>query len=244
MAGFDAEHQPRSVKTGRTNDELAAGEPPRFEAAPPAPEPELDLSAAREAPMPEFTAPMLATAGDRPFEDPSWLHEVKWDRYRVQAVVRDGSARLWTRNRADGATYFPELAGRAPWIDAREAVLDGEVVALDASGRPSFSALQERTGMVGLEARTGPAESEHGRGRGADGTAQRGPHRVPGLRPPATSTAFPCSTSRSSRASACCGASCGPTRSSTSPPTSPGRGRRFSLPPWGRASRAWSPSAG
>jgi len=155
VGGFDAETQPRSVKTGRTNDELAAGVAPRFEAAPPAPEPELDLSAAREAPMPEFIAPMLATPGERPFEDPNWLHEVKWDGYRVQAVVRNGVARLWTRNRSDGATYFPELAGSAPWIDAREAVVDGEVVALDATGRPSFSALQERTGMVGLEARTG-----------------------------------------------------------------------------------------
>jgi bifunctional non-homologous end joining protein LigD len=155
VAGFDAETQPRSVKTGRSNDELASGMEPRFEAAPPAPEPELDLTAAREAPMPEFTWPMLATAGEHPFEDPNWLHEVKWDGYRIQAVVRGGSARLWTRNRADGATYFPELAGQASWIDAREAVVDGEVVALDASGRPSFSALQERTGMVGLEARTG-----------------------------------------------------------------------------------------
>ncbi|HJT63732.1 MAG TPA: DNA ligase D [Candidatus Limnocylindria bacterium] len=153
--GFDAETQPRSVKTGRTNDELAAGQEPRFEAPPPAPEEPIDLSAAREAPLPEFTPPMLATAGEHPYEDASWLHEVKWDGYRVQAVVRDGTVKLWTRNRADGASYFPELAAPPTWIDAVQAVVDGEVVALGPDGRPSFSALQERTGLMGLESRTG-----------------------------------------------------------------------------------------
>ena len=154
-AGFDAETQARSVKTGRTNDELAAGREPRFEAPPPAPEAPIDLSAAREAPLPEFVSPMLATAGERPYEDESWFHEVKWDGYRVQAVVRDGKVRLWTRNRSDGASYFPELAGPPSWINAREAVVDGEVVAFGPDGRPSFSALQERTGLMGLESRTG-----------------------------------------------------------------------------------------
>ena len=98
---------------------------------------------------------MLATAGERPYEDANWLHEVKWDGYRVQAVVRDGKVKLWTRNRADGKTYFPELTGPPTWIDADEAVVDGEVVAFDEDGRPSFSALQERTGLMGLESRTG-----------------------------------------------------------------------------------------
>lgn len=153
--GYDAESHARSVKTGRTNDELAAGQPPRFEVPPPSAEGPIDLSAARDAPLPDFVSPMLATAGDRPYEDPNWVHEVKWDGYRVQAVVRDGKVRIWTRNRADAAGYFPELAGRPTWIDAQEAVVDGEVVALDEAGRPSFSALQERTGLIGLEARTG-----------------------------------------------------------------------------------------
>ena len=177
--GYDAESQTRSVKTGRTNDELAAGQPPRFEAPAPAPEAELDLSAARVAPLPEFTPPMLATPGDHPFEDVSWLHEVKWDGYRIQAVVREGRARLWTRKRSDGAAYFPELAGPAPWIDATDAVVDGEVVALGPEGSPSFSALQERTGMVGLEARTG-RRRPRGKATGAedeaaDGTRSKAP---------------------------------------------------------------------
>jgi bifunctional non-homologous end joining protein LigD len=147
VAGWDAEDHPRSVKTGRTNDEVRDGVPPRFDAQPPRPVGEIDLSAAREAPMPDFIPPMKATLADAAFDDPDWLFEIKWDGYRVEAVVRDGRARIWTRNQQDAARYFPDLAGEAPWIDAHEAIVDGEVVALDAEGRPSFSLLQDRTGI-------------------------------------------------------------------------------------------------
>ncbi|MFI5262666.1 MAG: DNA ligase D [Candidatus Limnocylindrales bacterium] len=108
------------------------------------------------APMPDFVPPMLATGGSRPFSDPDWLFELKWDGYRVEAVVRDGRARIWTRNRLDAARYFPALAGPAPWIDAHEAIVDGEVVALDVHGRPSFSLLQDRTGVRGPGAARDP----------------------------------------------------------------------------------------
>jgi bifunctional non-homologous end joining protein LigD len=145
--GWTAEDHPASVKSGRTNDEVRDGVPPRFEAPPPAPVGAVDLSGAEECPMPDFVPPMRATLASEPFDDPDWLFEVKWDGYRVQAVVRDGEARLWTRNRQDAAAYFPDLAGPAPWIDAREAIVDGEVVALDEEGRPRFSLLQDRTGV-------------------------------------------------------------------------------------------------
>jgi bifunctional non-homologous end joining protein LigD len=153
--GWDPEQHATSVKTGLSNDELAQGVAPRFSAPPPSVEPAPDLSAARPAALPDFIPPMLATMTDGAFDDPDWLFEIKWDGYRVEAVVRDGQARLWTRNRVDAATYFPDLAGRADWIAAREAVVDGEVVALDAEGRPDFSLLQDRTGLRGLEAATG-----------------------------------------------------------------------------------------
>ncbi len=147
VPGWDAEDHPRSVKTGRTNDETRDGVAPRFLADAPRPSEEIDLSAAREEAMPEFIAPMRATLADGAFDDRDWLFEIKWDGYRVEAVVRDGQARLWTRNQQDAARYFHDLAGPAPWIDAREAIVDGEVVALDADGRPSFSLLQDRTGI-------------------------------------------------------------------------------------------------
>ncbi|MEO6294385.1 MAG: DNA ligase D [Candidatus Limnocylindria bacterium] len=144
---WDAEDHPTSVKSGRTNNEIRDGVEPRFTAEPPRPVGDIDLSAAREAPMPDFIPPMLATLASDPFSDPDWLFEVKWDGYRVEAVVRKGRARLWTRNRQDAARYFPELAGEASWIDADEAIVDGEVVALDEAGRPRFSLLQDRTGI-------------------------------------------------------------------------------------------------
>jgi len=160
--GWNAEDHPASVRSGRTNDEVRDGVAPRFDAPPPAPAGEIDLSAAVEASMPDFIPPMRATLATNPFNDPDWLFEVKWDGYRVEAVVRDGHARLWTRNRQDAARYFPDLAGPAPWIDAREAIVDGEVVALDEEGRPRFSLLQDRTGI-----RTGRAAGTKRPGRPA-----------------------------------------------------------------------------
>ena len=135
------------------------GVAPRFEAPPPRPVGEIDLTDAREAPMPDFIPPMRATLADSAFDDPDWLFEIKWDGYRVEAVIRDGRAKLWTRNQQDAARYFPELAGPAEWLEARDAIVDGEVVALDEAGRPSFSLLQDRTGI-----RTGraPGTARHG----------------------------------------------------------------------------------
>src|SRR4029079_7284067 len=125
VAGWDAEAHPTSVKTGRTNDEVAAGAEPRFDTSPPDVEPEPDLSAAHAAALPDFVRPMLATLTEGAFDDPDWLYEIKWDVYRVEAVVNPKGVRLYTRNRIDAATYFPDLAGPADWIAAREAIVDG-----------------------------------------------------------------------------------------------------------------------
>jgi bifunctional non-homologous end joining protein LigD len=147
VGGWDAEEHPHSVKTGRTNDEVRNGVAPRFTAAAPGPVAEIDLSRAPTRPMPDFIPPMRATLADRPFTDDRWLFEVKWDGYRVEAVVSGDRVRLWTRNRQDASRYFPELAAASGWIEAREAIVDGEVVALDEEGRPRFSLLQDRTGI-------------------------------------------------------------------------------------------------
>ena len=156
VPGWDAESYPKSVKTGRTNDEVAAGL--AQSAVTSEPRALGPVAAARIAPtaaagtlagtavtaMPSFIEPMTATLTDGPFSDPDWLFEVKWDGYRVQAHVRDGRVALFTRRGLDASEYFPELAGPPIWIDAREAILDGEVVALNAVGRPDFGLLQAR----------------------------------------------------------------------------------------------------
>ena len=145
--GWNAEDHPASIKTGRTNDEVADGVEPRFIADPPRPPGEVDLSAARKAPMPDFIPPMKATLATEPFSDPEWLFEVKWDGYRVETVMKGKQVRLYTRRRQDAANYFPDLAAASGWIEAEEAIVDGEVVALDAQGRPRFSLLQDHTGI-------------------------------------------------------------------------------------------------
>ncbi len=146
VPGWDPDAHPRSVKTGRTNDEVRAARDALWIGAAPPSLAEIDLSAATPAHgPPAFIPPMLATLAERPFDDPDWLFEVKWDGFRVEAVVANGAVRLFTRNGHDAAAYFPHLLPPpAEWLRAEEAILDGEVVALDPGGRPDFGLLQAR----------------------------------------------------------------------------------------------------
>ncbi len=146
--GWDAEDHPQSVKTGRTNDEVKAARDAIWMSQAPAALAEVDLTAATEAPLPTFIEPMLATLGTHPFDSPDWLFEIKWDGYRVQAIVNEGSVRTLTRNGNDAAHYFPGLLSPVSWIWANSAVVDGEVVALDPDGAPSFELLQQRISGV------------------------------------------------------------------------------------------------
>jgi bifunctional non-homologous end joining protein LigD len=90
---------------------------------------------------------MLATLVDRTFDDPQWLYEIKWDGYRALAFLDGGAVRLVSRNQNDLTTAYPELASMSDSVKAGNAVLDGEIVALDERGRPSFSLMQQRTGV-------------------------------------------------------------------------------------------------
>jgi bifunctional non-homologous end joining protein LigD len=94
---------------------------------------------------------MLATLVDAPFNHADWFYEVKWDGYRAIALLDRGKLRLVSRNQNELTAQFPELAEIAAGIDARSAVLDGEICALDEEGRPSFSLMQQRT--AGLDRR-------------------------------------------------------------------------------------------
>ncbi|HET7702208.1 MAG TPA: DNA ligase D [Candidatus Limnocylindrales bacterium] len=144
VSGWDAEDHPQSVKTGRTNDEVKANRDALWVSEQPAAVAGIDLASAVEQAMPDRIEPMAATLAGKAFSDPDWLFEVKWDGYRVEAVVRNGAVKLWTRSLKDAETYFGALLSPPTWIDAREAIVDGEVVALDDEGRPDFSLLQER----------------------------------------------------------------------------------------------------
>ena len=149
VKGWDAEDHPQSVKTGRTNDEVLENRDAVWVSEAPAASAEIDLRSAIPSPMPAWIEPMAATLTDKAFRDEDWLFEVKWDGYRLQAVVKDGRVRTFTRNGKDGDTYFPKLLVPPTWIDAREAIVDGEVIAINEDGLPEFSLLQERLGGKG-----------------------------------------------------------------------------------------------
>jgi bifunctional non-homologous end joining protein LigD len=85
--------------------------------------------------------PMLATLTDEPFDDPAWVFETKWDGFRAIAVVRPGHARLYSRRGHDISEKYPTICEALAAI-THEAVLDGELVALDSHGRSSFQLLQ------------------------------------------------------------------------------------------------------
>jgi bifunctional non-homologous end joining protein LigD len=154
--GWDAEDHLQSVKTGRTNDEVKAKRDALWMSDMPAATAEIDLAGVVEAPLPGFIPPMLATlAPPTPFDDPDWLFEVKWDGYRIESIVNDGDVRMYTRRGLDGGTYFPGLLTPATWIAARQAVVDGEVVALDEDGAPDFGLLQEAISALRSRGRGG-----------------------------------------------------------------------------------------
>lgn len=87
--------------------------------------------------------PMLASRGTSVPTGDQWIHEVKWDGMRVLVEVRDGVVRLWSRNENDVSVSFPELQD-AGVLTGRDVLLDGEVVAMDDDGVPTFGALGDR----------------------------------------------------------------------------------------------------
>ena len=90
--------------------------------------------------MPDFVAPQLCASVERPPNSDGWCHEVKFDGYRVQLRIEDGDVALLTRKGLDWVDKFGAIARAATALP--DALIDGEIVALDHNGVPSFSALQ------------------------------------------------------------------------------------------------------
>jgi bifunctional non-homologous end joining protein LigD len=88
--------------------------------------------------------PMLATLGTELPRGKDWTYEVKWDGYRALAVKGPHGAQLISRNQKNLTSDYPSVATAVETLPIGNAVLDGEIVALDADGRPSFQALQHR----------------------------------------------------------------------------------------------------
>jgi len=132
-----------SVLSGRTLEELGAAAPPaRLEAARLAP------TGPAEA-MPGQLKPMLAESGAVLRSQPQWRYEPKLDGYRVIAYVEAGRVRLQSRRGLDLTPFFPEIAAELAAQPGGQMIVDGEIVALDSAGRPSFNALQNRAQLKG-----------------------------------------------------------------------------------------------
>jgi bifunctional non-homologous end joining protein LigD len=95
-------------------------------------------------PFPENVVPMLARLSELPRDDGKWAVEVKWDGIRAIAYCQPGRVQLQTRNLNDVSVQYPEVRRISRALGARDAVLDGELVAFDAHGKPSFERLQQR----------------------------------------------------------------------------------------------------
>jgi bifunctional non-homologous end joining protein LigD len=102
------------------------------------------IEGAEPAALPARVELMLAAPAAKPFSDPDWLFEIKWDGMRAAAIVSDGRCSLQSRTGRDVTAQFPELRVLPERLLARQAVLDGEIVVLDEKGRSNFERLQPR----------------------------------------------------------------------------------------------------
>jgi bifunctional non-homologous end joining protein LigD len=144
------EEGPESVASGRTLDQIA--EHPGAEwtrggerkVAEPA-KPKRAAKTARQGSdrLPAKVAPQLATLVTAPPQGPGWLHEIKFDGYRLLLRVEGGKGRVFTRSGLDWTARFQRLADAAAALPSRTALLDGEAVVLDDKGLSDFGRLQD-----------------------------------------------------------------------------------------------------
>ena len=102
------------------------------------------MHGARVAPASsDFFKPELARLREVPPAGEQWLHEVKWDGYRILATIADGQVRLWSRNSLAWNDRLPDIVQALESLGLNSARLDGELIALDAHRHSDFNALQK-----------------------------------------------------------------------------------------------------
>ncbi|MHB8718019.1 MAG: DNA ligase D [Candidatus Dormibacteria bacterium] len=153
VEGYEAVDHEVSVATSRTLAQIAAdgGGDPRERARQQRRQARPQAAGGTQAPLPSrlqgpLPEPMLAMTAEGPFDRPGWFYEVKWDGVRIVAGVDLQHARLeGRRGHRDETARYPEVcAALVRALPGHSAVVDGEVVVLDADGRPSFERLQSR----------------------------------------------------------------------------------------------------
>jgi bifunctional non-homologous end joining protein LigD len=155
------ESAPDSVATGRSLDDIAHAKshvwesklsvkenmkrgavPAKAARAPKKAKRDEPVEGAKKAPMPEYVAPMLTTLVADPPRGDDWVHEIKYDGYRMVVRIERGRARLFSRNGKEWTDVFPTVAEDLAELPVKAAWADGEVVVVDKEGRTSFQALQ------------------------------------------------------------------------------------------------------
>ena len=101
------------------------------------------LRGARHSLLPAFVEPCLATLADKAPDSKGWIHEIKFDGYRIQARLDRGKVKLLTRKALDWTEKFPTIAAAVAKLPVKNAVIDGEIVSEDSDGLSSFSLLQQ-----------------------------------------------------------------------------------------------------
>jgi len=137
VAKGDLTERNRSVLSGVTVEEMTAVPVQRLPA-------ERLVPGGEKRPMPGELSPMHAEIGDAAFNNPDWMWEPKLDGYRALAFIDRDGVKLRSRNGLELGEDFPRLVAELGKQGVSGMVLDGEVVAFDASGKPSFGAMQNR----------------------------------------------------------------------------------------------------
>src|SRR6202521_3554250 len=141
---WDAEKHAQSIVSGRTLEDVKLGRPAR---APLDANKISSLPGARKTPMPRSIPLTLASLSEKPFSNADWLFEVKWDGVRGIAYLTNGEVSVRSRAGREISLEYPEVRDLANQLDATEAIVDGELVALDSAGRSNFQQLQNRAGV-------------------------------------------------------------------------------------------------
>jgi bifunctional non-homologous end joining protein LigD len=142
--GWDIDRLEYSVRSGRTQQEIALELAPSIPEADEAHLHEPPATGAVRAPMPDFFPPMQATNATAPPEGPEWTFEIKWDGVRALCFVDKGKVTVIGRKGTRFDRQYPELNALPELFAAASAIIDGEIAALDEAGRPSFQRLQPR----------------------------------------------------------------------------------------------------
>jgi bifunctional non-homologous end joining protein LigD len=138
---YDILNDEKSVLSRRTIEDIETGRKgSEFDVS--------ELKGAKKAPFPSTFNPMLASLADAPFEDSAWVFEPKMDGIRAIALITERRVTLLSRRGLDLTKQYPSIVSALAHHTQKSIILDGEIIAFDDKGRPSFQQLQQRMGLT------------------------------------------------------------------------------------------------